>query len=81
MKTFSLRQAKSSLGKIADRAISGETFLIELNGQFLVFKKAEVPAPRELLDEKALRRYYRNKADANFENRICRATESNVLEG
>lgn len=80
MKTLSLSQAKSSLGKIADQAIRGETFLIERNGQFVQLKKAEILEPLESLDEKALRRYYRNKTDAEFENRICRVSESNLLE-
>jgi len=80
MKTLTLSQAKSSLGKIADQAIHGETFLIKRHGQFILLKKAEIVEPLEQLDEKALRRYYRNKADAAFENRLCRASESNLLE-
>ena len=80
MKTLTLNQAKSSLGRIADQAIRGESFLIERKGQFLLLKKAEILEPLEPLDEKVLRRYYRDKADTEFENQICGASECNVLE-
>ena len=80
MKTLTLSEAKSSLGKIADRAISGETFLIERNGHFLLLKKAEILEPLEQLDKAALRRYYRDKADAEFESQICRASDNSSLE-
>lgn len=80
MKTLTLNEASSSLGRIAEEAFDGETFLIERNGQFLILKKAESFEPLEKLDPASLNLYYENSQDAAFEERICAATQSNTLE-
>ena len=54
MKTCSLSEAKSSLGKLADAALQGHPTVISRGGKLLVLKAYEPPDPDEfdaLIDE------------------------------
>ena len=54
MKTCSLSEAKSSLGKLADSALQGHPTVISRGGKLLILKAYEPPDPDEfdaLIDE------------------------------
>ncbi len=54
MKTCSLSEAKSSLGRLADAALQGHPTVISRGGQLLILKAYEPPDPDEfdaLIDE------------------------------
>jgi len=45
MKTFSLSEAKSSLGRLADAALEGNPTVIVRSGKLLILKAYEPPDP------------------------------------
>ena len=45
MKTVSISEAKSHLGKIADEVLQGETVLIVRKSELLILRKYQLPEP------------------------------------
>jgi hypothetical protein len=85
MKTCSLSEAKSSLGKLADDALQGHPTVISRGGKLLILRAYEPPDPDEfdgLIDE-GIKSEHFPLADSVWEGIRQRGTElaQNEMKG
>ena len=75
MKTCSITEAKSRLGKLADAALRGNPTIISRGGKLVILQAYEADAPIRLRPPGYFADCYADRADIELENRCGRASD------